>query len=31
MPAPISLDLRRQIVQAVEGGSSIRAAAYALP
>jgi transposase len=27
MPAPISLDLRRRIVQAVEGGSSIRAAA----
>jgi hypothetical protein len=26
-PAPISLDLRRRIVQAVEGGSSIRAAA----
>lgn len=27
MPAPISLDLRRRIVQAVEDGSSIRAAA----
>jgi len=27
MPAPISLDLRRRIVRAVEGGSSIRAAA----
>jgi transposase len=27
MPAPISLDLRRRIVWAVEGGSSIRAAA----
>ena len=27
MPAPISMDLRRRIVQAVEGGSSIRAAA----
>jgi len=27
MPAPISLDLRRRIVQAIEGGSSIRAAA----
>jgi transposase len=27
MPAPISLDLRRRMVQAVEGGSSIRAAA----
>jgi transposase len=27
MPAPMSLDLRRRIVEAVEGGSSIRAAA----
>ena len=27
MPAPMSLDLRRRIVRAVEGGSSIRAAA----
>ncbi len=27
MPAPISLDLRRRIVRAVERGSSIRAAA----
>ena len=27
MPAPMSLDLRRRIVAAVEGGSSIRAAA----
>ena len=27
MPAPMSMDLRRRIVQAVEGGSSIRAAA----
>jgi putative transposase len=27
MPAPISLDLRLRIVRAVEGGSSIRAAA----
>jgi transposase len=27
MPAPLSMDLRRRIVGAVEGGSSIRAAA----
>jgi transposase len=27
MPAPISLDLGRRVIQAVEGGSSIRAAA----
>jgi transposase len=27
MPAPISMDLRMRIVRAVEGGSSIRAAA----
>jgi transposase len=27
MPAPISMDLRERIVRAVEGGSSIRAAA----
>jgi putative transposase len=27
MPAPISMDLRRRIVRAVERGSSIRAAA----
>ena len=27
MPAPMSMDLRRRIVRAVEGGSSIRAAA----
>jgi transposase len=27
MPAPISLDLRKRIVRAVEGGSSIRQAA----
>jgi transposase len=27
MPAPISMDLRRRIVRAVESGSSIRAAA----
>jgi transposase len=27
MPAPMSMDLRRRIVGAVEGGSSIRAAA----
>jgi transposase len=27
MPAPVSLDLRRRIVQAVEDGSSMRAAA----
>lgn len=27
MPAPLSLDLRRRIVEAVTGGSSIRAAA----